>query len=419
MTQKKLLALLLMLWLSWPITGQAKDNCLVILTSFSELPFKGLVDKFSAREQCEVRVIYRRTLPAIRLLTDGNQPKVDLVVSSSPTLFQTLHQQKLLAPLGKLSDVPSWLAPHSLPASDYVLPVAYSGIGLMFNRDYLDKHKLPQPRSWQDLAQPGFNGHVMMSSPSHSGTTHMMVENILQSEGWDEGWALLMRIGGNLASLSARSFGVSDAISRGLVGAGPVIDNYASAAQRHFEYVGFSYLPDTVILPTYCGLTAKAAHADKARQFLNFLLSAEGQAILTEPEFAKTPLNDDKLAHSTDFVIEKQQLFLRNNVIKALFEQAISQQLPKLRYTWLAIIKAQGAMKNTLKNHEVLTQAIALASQVPISEAEAMSPDLQAVFADYEQQPSAQMERTMQDWRMQVAQQLEQAMALVRTLEYP
>lgn len=48
-----------------------------------------------------------------------------------------------------------------------------------------------------------------------------------------------------------------------------------------------------------------------------------------------------------------------------------------------------------------------------------MSPDLQTVFADYEQQPSAQMERTMQDWRMQVAQQLEQAMALVRTLEYP
>lgn len=318
MTQKKLLALLLMLWLGWPNTGQAKENCLVILTSFSELPFKGLVDKFSAKEQCEVRVIYRRTLPAIRLLTDENQPRIDLVVSSSPTLFQTLHQQHLLAPLGELPAAPAWLKRHSLPASDYVLPVAYSGIGLMFNRDYLNKHGLPQPRSWQDLAQPGFNGHVMMSSPSHSGTTHMMVENILQSEGWDAGWGLLMRIGGNLASLSARSFGVSDAISRGLVGAGPVIDNYASVARSHFDYVGFTYLPDTVILPTYCGLTAKAEHAAKAREFLSFLLSPEGQAILTEPEFAKTPLSDGKLANSTAFVIEKQQLFIRNNVIKEI-----------------------------------------------------------------------------------------------------
>ncbi|MCL2918631.1 ABC transporter substrate-binding protein [Shewanella litorisediminis] len=419
MTQKSLLVLLLMLLVGWPLNGQAKENCLVILTSFSELPFKGLVDKFSAREQCDVRVIYRRTLPAIRLLTDENQPRIDLVVSSSPTLFQTLHEQNLLAPLGELPAAPAWLKRHSLPAADYVLPVAYSGIGLMFNRDYLNKHGLPQPKSWQDLAEPGFNGHVMMSSPSHSGTTHMMVENILQSEGWDEGWALLMRIGGNLASLSARSFGVSDAISRGLVGAGPVIDNYASVARSHFDYLGFTYLPDTVILPTYCGLTTKAEHATKARQFLSFLLSAEGQTILTEPEFAKIPLSDDKLANSTAFVIEKQQLFLRNNVIKAVFEQAIAQQLPKLRYTWLAIIKAQGAMKDSPKNHDILRQAMTLASRVPISEAEAMSPDLQAVFADYEQQPSAQMERTMQDWRMQVAQQLEQAMALVRTLEYP
>ncbi|MBT1446561.1 extracellular solute-binding protein [Shewanella sp. JM162201] len=419
MTQKLLRSLLILLCLFLPATARAQENCLVILTSFSELPFKALVDDFSAREQCQVRVVYRRTLPAIRLLTDDNQPKVDLIISSSPTLFQTLAEHKLLAKLNQPFDMPPWLGSHSLPSGDYVLPVAYSGIGLMYNRDYLSKYQLPQPKSWQDLARPEFSGHVMMSSPAHSGTTHMMVENILQSEGWDNGWALLMRIGGNLSSLSARSFGVSDAISRGLVGAGPVIDNYANTARSHFNYVDFNYLPDTVILPTYCALSASASHPDTAKRFISYLLSETGQANLSQPALSKIRLSDASLASHSRFVIDKERLFMRNNVIKALFEQAISQQVPKLRYTWEAIIKAEGAMKQTEANQQTIAAAKALASKVPITEAEATSGAMQQLFAGYEQEPSAEMERTMQRWRMQVADQLEQAMAKVRTLEYP
>lgn len=46
-----------------------------------------------------------------------------------------------------------------------VAVVGYSGIGIMYNRRYLEKYRLPVPTSWQSLADPAFMGHVMMSSP--------------------------------------------------------------------------------------------------------------------------------------------------------------------------------------------------------------------------------------------------------------
>ena len=132
--------------------------------------------------------------------------------------FNTLDKAGLLAALPNETMPPKWLAPHTLGLGNKVAVVGYSSSGIMYNRHYLAKYQLPLPTTWQQLASPLFMGHVMMSSPSQSGTTHMMVESVLQQYGWQQGWALLMRLGGNLSAITARSFGVSDGISRGLAG---------------------------------------------------------------------------------------------------------------------------------------------------------------------------------------------------------
>src|SRR4029453_6079873 len=73
---------------------------------------------------------------------------------------------------------------------------AISGYGLMWNTRYLQAHKLPAPKEWVDLVTPAYFGHLVMSAPSRSGTTHLTVEVILQAYGWDKGWALLLNAGG-------------------------------------------------------------------------------------------------------------------------------------------------------------------------------------------------------------------------------
>ncbi len=101
----------------------------------------------------------------------------------------------------------------------------------MYNTRYLKANNLPAPKEWDDLKKPIYFGHVGISAPSRSGTTHLTVETILQGEGWDKGWATLLEIGGNLAQVSDRSFGVPDAVNSGQYGLGIVIDFFGLSAQ--------------------------------------------------------------------------------------------------------------------------------------------------------------------------------------------
>ena len=56
---------------------------------------------------------------------------------------------------------------------------ALAGYGLMWNTRYLKANNLPEPKEWADLVKPVYFGHLAISSPSRSGTTHLTVETIL------------------------------------------------------------------------------------------------------------------------------------------------------------------------------------------------------------------------------------------------
>ena len=90
----------------------------------------------------------------------------------------------------------------------FYLGQALAGYGIMWNTRYLAANKLPEPKEWADLVNPVYHGHLAISSPSRSGTTHLTVETILQGEGWAKGWGQLLAIAGNSAAITERSFGV-------------------------------------------------------------------------------------------------------------------------------------------------------------------------------------------------------------------
>lgn len=411
-THCRLLTMLMLL--CGGFSAEAVAASLTVLTSFSETPVKAMVAGFTeANPGIKVEVIYRRTLPALRLLTQADGAPVDVVLSSSPTFFHSLDKAGLLTELPVERHAPAWLSPHTMGLDDKVTVVGYSGIGIMYNRRYLEKYRLPVPTSWQSLADPVFMGHVMMSSPSQSGTTHMMVESILQQYGWQQGWAILMQIGGNLSAITARSFGVSDGISRGLAGVGLVIESYARNNQVRFDHIGFTPLPQAAILPTYLAVTRSSHQSALAGQFIDFLLSARGQTIVGTSEMAKVTLTEPGLAQQTDFVIDKDLLYRRANLLKGLFEQAITQQLPKLRLTWQGIAEAD--IRDDPGRAALLAEARVQASTPPLNEIQSQDEATQALFdALYEQdKPNPQAERLQHQWRQLTRDKLAAAMALV------
>ena len=132
---------------------------------------------------------FGRELPA------GQRPEI--FWASAPDAFEVLAGQKLLENVAALANkaAPAKVGADPINSvSGLYLGQALAGYGVMWNTRYMAANKLPAPRQWAELMKPVYFGHVAVSAPSRSGTTHLTVETLLQGEGWDKGWSQMMQI---------------------------------------------------------------------------------------------------------------------------------------------------------------------------------------------------------------------------------
>ncbi len=89
-------------------------------------------------------------------------------------------------------------------------------------------------------------------------------------------------------------------------------------------------LGDPADLP---GVARHSTQPASAALFIQYLLS-DRAAIIATPGMAKATLSQPRLARQTRYVTDKALLYRRAGLLKALFEQTITQQLPRLKMTW-------------------------------------------------------------------------------------
>lgn len=349
----------------------AQEKELVILTTFSREPLLPLIDEFSKQYQdVDVQVVHRRAQSSVQMLSKSYIQNIDIVLSSSPYLMQHLAENGRLTTLPERFQAPEWLRPYMLPPAGQVVTIGYSGAGIVWNRDYLQTHQLPKPKQFSDLTSPVYFGHLTMSTPARSGTTQLMVESILAKYGWQEGWRLLTNIGANMATISSRSFGVSDYVAKGQFGIGPTIDSYALILERKFDHVEFAYDESFTLMPTYVGLLKQQHNDIYAKAFIDLLMSKAVQTNMDSNDFAKHGLSDNSLFNDRFTRLSVATLIQREDCMNLLFDLMISKRLPALKDTWLSLINAR---KHYQDNPQVLAQIKQIEQQifsVPISEKE-------------------------------------------------
>lgn len=266
----------------------------VIVTSFPKELTTVYKKAFEARHpKIKVEILNKGTTAGIAYVREaptGNKP--DVFWASAPDAFEVLAREQLLARFeGGNPNVPARIGNYPLnDPNGYYYGQAIAGYGIMWNTRYLEAHKLPAPKEWADLARPEYFGHVAISAPSKSGTTHLTVETILQGEGWDKGWKQLLEIGGNLAAVTERSFGVPDGVSNGQYGIGMVIDFLALAPKNSGFPVGFVYPSVTALVPANIALIKDAKNLEAAKTFITWTLSEEGQRVLLDPKISRLPV---------------------------------------------------------------------------------------------------------------------------------
>jgi ABC-type Fe3+ transport system substrate-binding protein len=379
--------------------AQALEDRLVIVTSFPRDLTTPIVQGFERRHPgTKVEIQNRNTAAAVAFIRETRSSPPDMMWASAPDAFEVLKKDQLLQRYRpQATGIAEKVGAYPVNDPDgFFVGFAASGYGIMYNTRYLRAHNLPVPKEWDDLAKPVYADHVGIAAPSRSGTTHLTVETILQGEGWDRGWALLLAIGGNLASVSDRSFGVPDAVNSGQYGLGIVIDFFGLAAKASGFPVEFVYPSVTTLVPANVGIVAGARHPRAAAAFIEFLLSPEGQELLLDPKIMRLPVRpetyakappgfpnpfaDPSLGARLTFDAAKSET--RYELLNSLFDRLITFRLGELKAAWKAIhaAEAQLARRDNAEARRLVAEARAKASAVPITEAESLDPQIAGAF---------------------------------------
>ncbi len=174
---------------------------------------------------------------------------------------------------------------NGVPLQDpegYYYATALSTFGIFENVRLSRLKKLPEVKNWSDLARPEFNGLVALVDPRKSGSAHMLYEVILQAYGWEKGWATLIGMVANARTLSQNSSAATKEVALGNVTHALSIDMNAFAIQSVLgsEEVRYIFPSDqSLMVPDGIGIFKGAPHPEAAREFVNFVLSLQGQSL--------------------------------------------------------------------------------------------------------------------------------------------
>jgi len=382
-----------------PASVQAMEDKLVVVTSFPK-DLTGVFKQAFEKKYPGVTVdmLKKKTTAGVKYIqeTAANNTS-DIFWASAPDAFEVLKGDGLLAKYQvQAKGIPEKIG--AFPLNDpegYYKGFAASGYGIMWNTRYLKAKKLPVPKEWEDLARPEYFGHVGMSAPSRSGTTHLTVETVLQGLGWEKGWALWKAIGGNLKTVTERSFGVPSGVNSGDFGIGIVIDFFGFSSKATGYPVDFAYPSTTALVPANIAIVKNAPHPKAAAAFIEFVLSPEGQELLLDPKIQRLPVRPElykskakhlpnpfsgAIAAKVAFDVQKSKA--RYNLVNSLFDVMITYRLNDLKAATKAIHEAAAALQARPNKdaQKLLDEARALVAALPIDEAKSLDPDFAAIF---------------------------------------
>jgi len=153
--------------------------------------------------------------------------------------------------------------------------------GIVYNQRACEERGIAPPTAWRDLADARFHGWVALADPAVSGSNRRSFWLILQSEGWNEGWATIMRILANNRAMMERSAAALNLVARGICLAGFAVnfDGLELAANTDGQVVYVNPPGSTVIEPDVISVLLSTHDRALAERFVRFCLSEDGQKL--------------------------------------------------------------------------------------------------------------------------------------------
>ncbi len=207
---------------------------------------------------------------------DGN-PSADVWFGGTTDPYNVVAAEGLLEPYEATNA--SHLTGDQYKHAEGMWYGIYKGIlGIMVNKDELERMELPVPEDWADLTDPQYEGLIWMSNYNTAGTAKLVINTMIQKYGHDEGIQYLVDLDKNIEVYTKSGSGPSKNIGTGecVIGIGFLHDGITQIIDNGYENV-------QLIIPSSgtsfeIGATAifkGAAHPNAAKLWIEYALSPD------------------------------------------------------------------------------------------------------------------------------------------------
>jgi len=279
-----LLALLLLLPAA-PRPGRAAEDKLVIYTAFEENELKTFWERFKKDlPDLAAKAAYIRgsTGPTMaRVEAEKANPQADVIWGVFNDYLTGAAKKGLLAPyVARESErIPArFKHPESLWQGVTLLTVAFA-----VNQKKMAELKLQPPRSWADLLDPKYKGHIVMSNPSTSGTAYLLLASHATRLGEDRMWQYYEALDRQLSQVTKSGGAPGRMAASGETPIGVALAYEVEVARKQGAPIDVVHAADGVPW-TFEGnaLVRGAKNPSNARRFLDWAVSKSAMASYAE-----------------------------------------------------------------------------------------------------------------------------------------
>jgi ABC-type Fe3+ transport system substrate-binding protein len=228
------------------------------------------------------------TQNVIRDLEGSNSAKhYDLVFGGGSATFEQFRRlglfQKPAIDKAVLARVPRDIFGTPLHGQgDLWIAATMSNFGINYNKDRERELGLTTPRVWKDLAGARWFGQLSLADPSKSGSVKTIYDQIFLQYGWENGWGVVTLMFANADNVRDSGSGPADDVGSAQAVAGVAIDFFGRKEILRVgeDLIGF-VVPQggSVTDPDPIAMLKGAPHAQLAAQFIEFVISEEGQKL--------------------------------------------------------------------------------------------------------------------------------------------
>jgi len=284
---RRTLMLLLVIALVLPggFPAVAAEDKLVIYTAYEENELKDFWEQFKKDlPDLAAKASYIRgsTGPTIaRLEAEKANPQSDVVWGVFNDYMTGAATKGLLEPYAvkESGAIPArFKHPDNLWQGVTLLTVAFA-----VNQKKMAELKLTPPKSWADLIDPKYKGHVVMSNPSTSGTAYLLLASHAARLGEDKMWQYYDALDKNLSQVTKSGGAPGRMAASGETPIGIALAYEVEVAKKQGAPIDVIWPADGVPWTFEAnGLVKGAKNPQNARRFLDWAVSKSAMASYAE-----------------------------------------------------------------------------------------------------------------------------------------